>query len=114
MNPIEQSFKFDLTSVEEIITYIKTLKNKSNGPFSISNKPLTFLINLTPSKAKFPDFLKIGKIFPIHKKNCKTVMLIIDQYRSYPKSVKFLKKLFMIDFLWILKITISFVNTSLD
>ena len=35
-NPIEQSFKFDLTSDEEIITYIKTLKNnKSNGPFSI-------------------------------------------------------------------------------
>ena len=40
-NPIEQSFKFDLTSDEEIITYIKSLKNnKSNGPFSISNKLL--------------------------------------------------------------------------
>ena len=38
-NPIEQSFKFDLTSDKEIITYIKTLKNnKGNGPFSISNK----------------------------------------------------------------------------
>ena len=125
-NPIEQSFKFDLTSDEEIITYIKSLKNnKSNGPFSISNKlfkkfkkplstPLTLLINLTFTKGKFPDILKIGKNFPIHKKNCKTVMLIIDQYRSYPKSVKFLKKLFMVDFLWILKITISFVNTNLD
>ena len=38
-NPIEQSFKFDLTSDKEIITYIKTLKNnKGNGPFSISTK----------------------------------------------------------------------------
>ena len=83
-NPTEQSFKFDLTSDEEIITYIKSLKNnKSNGPFSISNKlfkkfkkplstPLTLLINLTFTKGKFPDILKIGKIFPIHKKNCKT------------------------------------------
>ena len=83
-NPIEQSFKFDLTSDEEIITYIKSLKNnKSNGPFSISNKlfkkfkkplstPLTLLINLTFTKGKFPDILKIGKNFPIHKKNCKT------------------------------------------
>ena len=64
--------------------YIKSLKNnKSNGLFSISNKlfkkfkkplstPLTLLINLTFTKGKFPDILKIGKIFPIHKKNCKT------------------------------------------
>ena len=83
-NPMEQSFKFDLTFDEEIITYIKSLKNnKSNGTFSISNKlfkkfkkplstPLTLLINLTFTKGKFPDILKIGKIFPIHKKNCKT------------------------------------------
>ena len=66
-NPIEHSFKFDLTSDEEIITYIKTLKNnKSNGPFSISNKlfikikkplstPFSLLLNLTFTKGKFPD-----------------------------------------------------------
>ena len=49
-NPIEQSFKFDLTSDEEIITYIKTLKNnKSNGPFSISNLDLEQIIQqITP------------------------------------------------------------------
>ena len=80
-NPMEQSFKFDLTSDEEIITYIKTLKNnKSNEPFIISNKlfkkfkkllstPLSLLINLTFTKEKFSDTLKIGKKFPIHKKN---------------------------------------------
>ena len=54
MNPIEQSFKFDLTSVEEIVTYIKTLKNnKSNRPFSISNKLFKNSrnpsVNLSPS-----------------------------------------------------------------
>ena len=35
-NHIERSHKFDLNPDEEIITYIKTLKNnESNGPFSI-------------------------------------------------------------------------------
>ena len=124
--PIEQSFKFDLTSDEGIITYIKSLKNnKSNGPFSISNKlfkkfkkplsaPLTLLINLTFTKEKFPDILKIGKIFLFTKRIVKLMLIIIDQYRSYPISVKLLKKLFMIDFICILKITISFINTNLD
>ena len=70
--PIEKSFKFDLTSEKEIITYIKTLKNnRSNGPFSILNKifkkfkkplstPLSLLINLKFTKGKSPDILKIG------------------------------------------------------
>ena len=78
---MEQSLKFDLTSDEELITYIKTLKNnKSKRPFIISNilfkkfkkllsTPLSLLINLTFTKEKFPDILKIGKEFPIHKKN---------------------------------------------
>ena len=42
------------------------------------------------------------------------MLIIIDQYHSYPMSVKSLKKLFMIDFIRILKITISFINTKLD
>ena len=83
-NPIKQSFEFDLTCDKEIIMYIKILKNnKSNGSFSISKKlfktfkkplstPLTLLLNLTFTKGKFPDVLKIGKKFSIHKKNCKT------------------------------------------
>ena len=80
-NPIEQSFKFDLTSGKEITTHIKTLKNKrSNGPFSISNKlfkklkkplstPLSFLINLPFTKEKLPDILKIGKKFSYSQKD---------------------------------------------
>ena len=71
--------------------YIITLKNNSsNRPFSISNKlfkkfkkplskPLCLLINLTVTKGKFPDILKIGKIFTIHNKNCKTD---VNNYRS--------------------------------
>ena len=33
---------------------------------------LTLLINLTFTIGRFPDILKIGKNFPIRKKNCKT------------------------------------------
>ena len=67
-NPIEQSFKFDLTSDKEIIMHIKALKNnKSNGPFNISNElfkrfkkplstPLTLLIDLTFTKGPFQMF----------------------------------------------------------
>ena len=117
-NPIEQSFKFDLTSDEEIITYIKILKNnKSNGPFSISNKlfkkfkkplstPLSLLINITFTKGKFPDILKIGKNFQFTKRIVKLMLIVIDQYHSYPISVKLLKKLFIIDSICILKIPI--------
>ena len=104
-NPIEQSFKFDLTSDEKIITYIKSLKNnKSNGPFSISNKlfkkfkkplstPLTLLINLTFTKGNLPDILKIGKFLIFTKRIVKLMLIIINQYYSYPISVKLLKKI---------------------
>ena len=100
-------------------------KNKSNGPFSISKKlfkrfkkplsaPLTLLINLTFTQGKFPDISKIVKIFLSTKKIVKLMLIIIDQYHSYPTSVKLLKKMFMIDFICILKITISFIITNLD
>ena len=123
---MEQSFKSDLTSDEEIITYIKSLKNnKSNGPFSISNKlfkkfkkplstPLTLLINLTFTKGKFPDILKIGKIFPIHKKNCKTNVSNYRPILLLSNISKIIEKLLMIEFICILKITISFIHTNLD
>ena len=39
-------------------------------PFST---PLILLINLPFTKGKLPDILKIGKIFPIYKKNCNNV-----------------------------------------
>ena len=35
-------------------------------------EPLTLLLNLTFSEGKFPSILKVGKIFPVHKKGCKT------------------------------------------
>ena len=65
-------------------SYINTLKNnKSTVPSSIPKKlfkqvkkplsdPVTLLINLTFSEGKFPSILKVGKIFPVHKKGCKT------------------------------------------
>ena len=106
--------------------YIKSLKNnKSNGLFSISNKlfkkfkkplstPLTLLINLTFTKGKFPDILKIGKIFPIHKKNCKTNVSNYRPILVLSNISKIIEKLLMIEFICILKITISFIHTNLD
>ena len=108
--------------------YIKILKNnKSNGPFSISNKlfkrfkktlstTLTLLINLTFTKGKFPDILKIGKNFPIHKKNCKTD---VNNYRpiSLLSNISKIIEKIVHDRLYmylVSKITIPFINTNLD
>ena len=43
--------------------------NNSKKPLS---EPLTPSINLTFSEDKFPSIIKVGKIFPVHKKGCKT------------------------------------------
>ena len=101
-------------------------KNKSNGTFSISNKlfkrfkkpvsaPLTLLINLTFTQGKFPDILKIGKNFPIHKKNCKTD---VNNYRpiSLLSNISKIIEKIVHDRLYmylVSKITISFINTNL-
>ena len=42
------------------------------------------------------------------------MLIIIDQYHFYPVSVNLLKKIFMIDFICMFKITISFIKTNLD
>ena len=62
----------------------------------------------------FPISSKLENFFLFTKRIVKLMLIIIDQYHSYPISVKLLKKLFMIDFICILKITISFINTNLD
>ena len=103
----------------------KTLKNnKINGSFSISNKlfrkfkkilstPIILLLNLAFVKSKFLDIFQISKFFPIPKRIVKPMLIIIDQYHSYPIAVKLLKKLFMIDFMFLENNNI-FINTSLD
>ena len=84
LNPITNAFYLDATNTEEVESYIKTLKNnKSTGPSSIPNKlfkqfkkplsgPVSLLINLTFSEGRSPTILKIGKIYPIYKKQNKT------------------------------------------
>ena len=84
LNPVVNTFHLDPTNPEEVQSYIKTLKkNKSSGPSSITNKlfkqfkiplsePLTLLTNLTFTEGKFPAILKMGKMFPAHKKGSKT------------------------------------------
>ena len=82
--PVVNTFHLDPTNTEEVQSDIKTLKNnKSTGPSSISNRlfqqfkkplsePLTLLTNLTFSEGKFTSIFKVSKIFPVHKKGCKT------------------------------------------
>ena len=48
------------------------------------------------------------------KRTVKLMLIIISQFHSYPISAMLLKKLFMIDSICILKMTISFVNINLD
>ena len=84
LNPVVDTFHLDPVNPEEVQSYIKTLKkNKSIGHSSIPNKlfkqfkkpltePLRLLINLTFTEGKFPAILKMGKIFPVHKKGSKT------------------------------------------
>ena len=43
--------------------------------------------------------MKIGKLFLFTKRIVKLMSIILDQYHSYPISVKLLKNLFMIDFI---------------
>ena len=83
-NPAVNTFHLYPANTGEVQSYINTLKNnKSTGPSSIPNKlfkqfkkplsePLTLLINLTFSEGKFPSIIKVNKIFPVHKKGCKT------------------------------------------
>ena len=92
-SPVVNTFHLDPTNPEEVQSYIKTLyNNKSTGPSSIPNKlfkqfkkplsePLTLLITLTFSDGKFPSILKVGKIFPVQKKDCKTE---VANYRPIP------------------------------
>ena len=75
-------FEFLISNVteDEVLEIIKSLENKSTGPYSIPLKllniipdliiqPLCRLINKSFSSGIFPDLLKIVKVIPIHKGN---------------------------------------------
>ena len=78
---------------------VKDNKNLRNPSVAT---PLTLLIKLTFTKGTFPEILKIRKIFPVHKRNCKTD---VNNYR--PISLLFnISKIieeiaFMIDFMYL-------------
>ena len=75
-------FEFLISNVteDEVLEIIKSLENKSTGPYSIPLKllniipdliiqPLCRLINKSFSSGIFPDLLKIVKVIPIQKGN---------------------------------------------
>ena len=90
INPNDASF-FLIPSVPEEISFLidQIDPKKSIGPNSIPifilksfknffSVWLSNLINLGFTTGKFPDILKIAKITPIHKKDCK---LEVSNYR---------------------------------
>ena len=97
------SFHFTYVTCEDIKYAISSLKNKS---CHISTYPVSVLKHLEPylspilssiinksfQTGTFPRSLKIAKVIPIHKNGEKMIFRIIDQYRFYHHSVKYLKK----------------------
>ena len=83
VNTIGKSFYLSPTTSQEIDKLIDSLDvNKSSGPNSIPvfilkimkpffSKWLSILINLSYRVSTFPDLLKVAKVTPIHKKDCK-------------------------------------------
>ena len=81
-------------SNEEIIDIIKSLENKSTGPYSIPLKmlpvildliiiPLDNIINMSFRTGEYPELLKVVKVVPIHKggstrdiNNCRPISLL--------------------------------------
>ena len=109
INTIGKSFYLSPTTSEEIDKLIDSLDiNKSSGPNSIPvfilkimkpffSKWLSILINLSYRVSIFHDILKVAKVTPIHKKDCKLGHM---NYRpisllSVNFLVKFTKKHFM-------------------
>ena len=80
------SFFVEAVTPEEIEDQIKLLNNKkATGPASIDTKilklskelikiPLAHIFNLSFSTGIFPEFLKVAKVIPIHKKDSRLEM----------------------------------------
>ena len=111
--PIPNSFVISNIDEHEVMKVIQNFKNKySAGDDDVSNFllkltgssiiiPLTFLINLSFEKRKFPSVLKISKIIPLFKKGSK---LNAENYRpislvsSFSKLLERLMSMKLIDF----------------
>ena len=77
-NRVQINFLIAHVSNEEIIDIIKSLENKSTGPYSIPLKmltvildliiiPLANIINMSFRTGEYPELLKVVKVVPIHK-----------------------------------------------
>ena len=77
-NRIQIHFLIAHVSNEEILDIIKSLENKSTGPFSIPLKmlsvipyliiiPLAFIINMSIRTGVYPELLKVAQVVPNHK-----------------------------------------------
>ena len=77
-NRVQINFLIAHVSNEEIIDIIKSLENKSTGPYSIPLKMLTVIldliiiplansINMSFRTGEYPELLTVVKVVPIHK-----------------------------------------------
>ena len=85
----------------------KIVKNKtSEGSNSITIKllkevfcyivkPYTHICNLSFKTGTFPNRMKLAKVIPLFKSGKKIVLTIIDQFRYFLSSRKFLKNFLM-------------------
>ena len=104
-NPNESSMFFSPITEEEVIKIIKSLDTKKsaghdNIPILIIKKlanelsiPLTFIFNLSLSSGIVPDQLKIARVVPIHKKECKNVFNNYRPISVLPGFSKILERL---------------------
>ena len=99
--PNPDSFGFLPTSIPEVTSVIKSLKNSSNGLQDISVRTLKnnshifsvhvmFLYNHSVEKVTYPKLLKIARVVPGHKAGQRD---IIDNYRPF-SNLPVLSKVF--------------------
>ena len=55
---------------------------------------MSYLVNLSFTTGESPKFCKIAKVIPLFKKVILLIVLIINLYRYYAHSLKYLKKAF--------------------
>ena len=63
------------------------------------SSPLCLIVNQSLNTGIFPGKLKIAKVIPLYKKETQLSSVITDQFPYFRLSLKYLKKLYIINYL---------------
>ena len=108
-NPNESTMFFSPITEEEVVKIIKALDAKKSAGHDkiqifiikkLANElsiPLTHIFNLSLSSGIVPDQLKIARVVPIHKKECKDAFNNYRPISVLPGFSKILERLFLTD-----------------